>query len=622
MAASLAALTSASASAASLPNDKVAEPAIMGGPNDAEYLRKLHAHVHKRWADNFLALIQQNLALGNPLNDPARAAEADVIISAQGKLIMATIAKGSGFAGFDDAVTEVLKDASPFPVPPVASRSDDDNLHLRWTFARDERRCSGVAVVHVDDPLAIAIPKLMKAGRRDEIVARIAAARLSGIPAEPSMTSLANEWLRGAGKQQWATVKIAGALAAKGDADGLAFLKTAVTQPTDARAAGALLSASKVAVCPLVKAALEGGAPADQLAAARSSGIPAEPSMTSLANEWLRGAGKQQWATVKIAGTLAAKGDADGLAFLKAAVTQPADARAAGALLSANKIAVCPLVKAALESGAPADQLAAAQALATSGETACVGGLVKMLQNGKLKAEARAAAATALGPVDDVIGQAALASAAKDEPNLTVKAAALLAQIRPNAGRAKMFAMVHLLKEPSIEMRSAGSAGLVRAGGDSDLDDLYMLFRDTDPRPAEATLRELDHVKGQKATDMIAKLMKRPLVPVQRAAAELLIKRRAKTIFPAFAGFADSPDAQLKAMSLVAADDARLASAGADPKLGIWVYRARLARGERDRAADWLLAALPTLPPGQQADAMVEWLSTSDATTVASKTRR
>ena len=530
MAASLAALTSASASAASLPNDKVAEPAIMGGPNDAEYLRKLHAHVHKRWADNFLALIQQNLALGNPLNDPARAAEADVIISAQGKLIMATIAKGSGFAGFDDAVTEVLKDASPFPVPPVASRSDDDNLHLRWTFARDERRCSGVAVVHVDDPLAIAIPKLMKAGRRDEIVSRIAAAR--------------------------------------------------------------------------------------------SSGIPAEPSMTSLANEWLRGAGKQQWATVKIAGTLAAKGDADGLAFLKAAVTQPADARAAGALLSANKIAVCPLVKAALEGGAPDDQLAAAQALATSGETACVGGLVKMLQNGKLKAEARAAAATALGPVDDVIGQAALASAAKDEPNLTVKAAALLAQIRPNAGRAKMFAMVHLLKEPSIEMRSAGSAGLVRAGGDSDLDDLYMLFRDTDPRPAEATLRELDHVKGQKATDMIAKLMKRPLVPVQRAAAELLMKRRAKTIFPAFAGFADSPDAQLKAMSLVAADDARLASAGADPKLGIWVYRARLARGERDRAADWLLAALPTLPPGQQADAMVEWLSTSDATTVASKTRR
>jgi hypothetical protein len=533
MAGSIAALTAAGATAraATLPNDKVAEPSIMGGPNDLEYLRQIHAHVHKRWADNFLALIGQNLALGNPLNDPARVAEADVVISAKGKLVSATITKGSGFAGFDDAITEVLKDSTPFPAPPVASRSDDDQLHLHWTFARDERRCAGVAVIHVDDPLEIAIPKLMKAGRRDEIVARIAAAR--------------------------------------------------------------------------------GG------------GVSAEPSMTSLANEWLRGAGKQPWATVKIAGTLAGKGDADGIAFLKAAVTRPADARAAGALLAANKIAVCPLVKAALEGGAPADQLAAAQALATSGETACAAGLVKMLGNGKLKAEARAAAATALGPIDDAGAQSALDAAAKGEPNLTVKAAAALAQIRPNAGRAKMFAMVHLLKEPSVEMRSAGSAGLVRAGGDSDLDDLYMLFRDTDPRPAEATLRELERVKGQKANDMIGKLMKRPLVPVQRAAAELLFKRRAKAAFPAFAGFADSADAQLKAMSLVAADDAKLASAGADPKLGMSAYRARLARGERDRAADWLLAALPALPPVQQADAMVEWLSTADApTATASKGRR
>ena len=183
-----------------------------------------------------------------------------------------------------------------------------------------------------------------------------------------------------------------------------------------------------------------------------------------------------------------------------------------------------------------------------------------------------------------------------------MKAAASLAQIRPNAGRAKMLGMVHLLKEPSIEMRTAGSAGVVRAGGDSDFDDLYMLFRDTDPRPAEATLRELDRVKSDEATKMIAKLMKRPLVPVQRLAAQLLVKRRAKSTFAAFAGFLDSKDAELHGMGLVAADDSKLAGMGADPKMGIWAYRARLARGERDRAADWLLAALPTLQPGVQAD--------------------
>jgi hypothetical protein len=526
----LAALTTSPARAATLPNDKVAEPSIMGGPNDLPYLRTLHEHVHRRWTDNFLALIGQNLALNNPLNDASLAAEAEIVVSAQGKLVSATLSKRSGFAGFDDAVIEVLKDSVPFPTPPLASRSDDGTLHLHWAFARDERRCAGVVVIHVDDPLEIAVPKLMKAGRRDEIVARLAVARA-------------------------------------------------------------------------------GGAQVDAV-------------MTSLAGEWLRGAGKQPWATVRIAGVLAGKGDGDAIAFLKAAVTAPATAREAGALLAANKVAVCPLVKGSLESGSAAQQLMAAQALATSGETACAAGLVKMLQNGKLKADARGAAATALGPVDDDGARAALAAAAKDEPSVAVKAAASLAQIRPGAGRAKMIGMVRLLKEPSVEMRAAGSAGVVRAGGDSDFDDLYMLFRDTDPRPAEATLRELDGVKGDKATQMIAKLMKRPLVPVQRAAAELLVKRRAKGTFAGFAGFADSKDVALKGMALVAADDSRLAGAGADPKLGIWAYRARLARGERDRAADWLLAALPTLEPGQQADAMVDWLASAEPPTVASKSRR
>jgi TonB family protein len=517
--------------AATLPSDKVAEPALMGGPNDLPYLTTLHAHVHKRWTDNFLALVGQNLALGNPLNDAARAAEVDVVVSARGKLVSATITKSSGVAGFDDAVVDVLRDSVPFPAPPIASRSDDDNLHLHWTFARDERRCAGVVVLHVDDPLEIAVPKLMKAGRRDDIVAR--------------------------------------------------------------------------------------------LSAARAGGVHAEPAMTSLANEWLRGAGRQSWTTVRIAGTLAAKGDADAIAFLKAAAKAPATAREAGALLAANRIAICPLVKAGLEGGAAAEQLAAAQALATSGETACAPALVKMLGNAKLKPEARAAAATALGPIDDDAARDALAAAAKDEPNLAVKAAAALAQIRPGAGRAKMLGMVHLLKEPSIEMRTAGSAGVVRAGGDADFDDLYMLFRDTDPRPAEATLRELDGVKGEKATSMIAKLMRRPLVPVQRLAAELLVKRHAKSTFAGFAPLLESNDAELHGLGLVAADDSKLAGASADPKLGIWAYRARLARGERDRAADWLLAALPTLSPGQQADAMVDWLASAEPpTTTASKARR
>ena len=96
---------------------------------------------------------------------------------------------------------------------------------------------------------------------------------------------------------------------------------------------------------------------------------------------------------------------------------------------------------------------------------------------------------------------------------------------------------------------------------------------------------------------MIAKLMKRPLPSVQRLAAQLIVKRRAKSTYPALATFMDSPDAELKGLALVAADDSKVSAMGADPKLGIWAYRALLTRGERDRAGSWLLAALPTLAP-------------------------
>src|SRR5262249_43079274 len=151
-----------------------------------------------------------------------------------------------------------LKDSVPFPTPPLASRSDDDNLHVHWTFARNERRCAGVAILHIDDPLEMAVPKLMKAGRRDEIVARLSMARAGGVHVDPAMTSLPAEWLRGASKQPWATMKIASILAPTGDADAVAFLKAAVKKPAEARAAGAALAAAKVPICPLVKADLEG----------------------------------------------------------------------------------------------------------------------------------------------------------------------------------------------------------------------------------------------------------------------------------------------------------------------------------------------------------------------------
>ena len=139
-----------------------------------EYLRVLHAHIHRRWADNFLRLVGEKLPPVNPLNDAAMSAEVDLVVAADGQLISAKITRSSGFAGFDDAIVEVLRDAVPFPTPPPPVRSDDDKLHAHWVFARDQRRCAGVALTRAYDPLEVAIPKLLRTGRRDEALSRVA----------------------------------------------------------------------------------------------------------------------------------------------------------------------------------------------------------------------------------------------------------------------------------------------------------------------------------------------------------------------------------------------------------------------------------------------------------------
>src|SRR3954468_8363874 len=122
--------------------DKLPETAMPAVSNASagpkrDYLRALHGHIHRRWADNFLRLAGEKLPAINPLNQPGLTAEADIVVAGDGQLISARVARGSGFPGFDDAILEVLRDAVPFPTPPPQARSDDNRFHAHWVFARD-----------------------------------------------------------------------------------------------------------------------------------------------------------------------------------------------------------------------------------------------------------------------------------------------------------------------------------------------------------------------------------------------------------------------------------------------------------------------------------------------------
>jgi TonB family protein len=506
-----------------LPEMAMTDPAT--GPA-GDYLRAIHAHIHRRWADNFLRLIGEKMPAINPLNDAAKVAEVDLVVAADGQLLSAKLSRPSGFPGFDDAVIEVLRDAVPFPLPPPAARSDDDKLHVHWVFARDQRRCSGLTLVRAYDPVELAIPKLLRTGRRDEALVRVGMARGAGLHAEPMFTLLARDWNKAALHEPWATPRMARMLAERGDEEAIRWLKGALRRPEWTAEAGAALVALKVPVC-------------------------------SLVNGWFA---TDNWS----------------------------------------------------------DHKQAALALATSSDPACVPGLTKLLENTKTHAEARAAAAVALGAIDDAGARKTLANAAKD-PNPTVRGAAMLAQIRPGAGRRSVIAMEAFLRDPAPDVRAAAAAGVVRAGGDANLDDLYVLFKDSDPRPALAALRELDRVPSAASTDLVARLARRPMLPVQKAAADILVRRGARDAFATLRPFlAPGTDPELRALALVAAEEPALAAAAADPKLALAVFRARLARGERDKAADQFVASGKGLTPADQATAMTYWIATAPTVVAAS----
>src|SRR5262249_18611598 len=152
---------------------------------------------------------------------------------------------------------------------------------------------------------------------------------------------------------------------------------------------------------------------------------------------------------------------------------------------------------------------------ASAGEAECIPGLVALLGNAKARPEARAAAAVALGNIEDPAAKKALADAAK-ETNPTVHGAAMLAQIRPGAGRRAVIAMEVYIRDPAPDLRAAAAAGVVRAGGDTNLADLYVLFKETDARPALASLRELRNLRTEESTKLVARLAHRPQLEVTK----------------------------------------------------------------------------------------------------------
>ena len=164
--------------------------------------------------------------------------------------------------------------------------------------------------------------------------------------------------------------------------------------------------------------------------------------------------------------------------------------------------------------------------------------------------------------------------------------------------------MERTLRNPSPELRAASAAGVVRAGGDANLADLYVLFKDSDPRPSLASLRELEHLKTDESTKLVARLVRRPQPDVEKLAADILFSAGRATISPR-----SSPPRFRRPIRACA--DARHRGRRRDPAFagrrspaGDLGLPGAPLRGEPDLAADWFVGYGTKLPPAAQAEAM------------------
>jgi TonB family protein len=261
------------------------EPPVQGEGRTLAYLNDLHTKVHRAWADSFLAMAAARLPKDHPVNLATRAVVVELVLARGGRLLGIEVTTPSGSSEFDTSALDVVRDNAPYGVAPEEVLSDDGNAHVLWTFARDDRQCSGLQVRDVQRPLPQAVRSLVAQGREHVAIQRLQAADSDA--REQGFSSFAWAWLDRAEADQG--LAVAAARAAGGDRAGEKRLRQAVEQGQDVDAAARGLARLAIPLCPLVKEKLEGPAGEARGAAVVALGFGLEreclPGVLAVAND-------------------------------------------------------------------------------------------------------------------------------------------------------------------------------------------------------------------------------------------------------------------------------------------------------------------------------------------------
>ncbi|MBA3461983.1 MAG: hypothetical protein H0T46_18635, partial [Deltaproteobacteria bacterium] len=151
--------------------------AIDGRARGAAYLTAVSQQLQPPWGQ-FLEDCRLRLPPAHPLNVTSLEAHAELAIDRTGKLVGVSVTT-SGLADYDLAIRQILADTTRLGAPPAELLSDDDQLHVRWLFARDLRQAGAATaeIVTVELPVLQITERLLARGDLARAAGRIANAK-------------------------------------------------------------------------------------------------------------------------------------------------------------------------------------------------------------------------------------------------------------------------------------------------------------------------------------------------------------------------------------------------------------------------------------------------------------
>jgi TonB family protein len=350
-------------------------------------------------------------------------------------------------------------------------------------------------------------------------------------------------------------------------------------------------------------------------------------AVSIFARAWLQRRFTDPALDARAAAALAHAGDTRQAERLKPALDRPDSVDIVAPALAAVKVDLCALVRPRLESGKPDAILAATRILRAAhaelpAESPCVTALETLVKNEFLAAPVRADALDTLARVNPA-GAHRPALNALGEKDAHLRAAGATAFARPGGGRPTLYRLQPLVKDPSVEVRAAAAAGMIRACGDLANDYVVPLLKAREPEPLVAMVPELAKENTPASLELLAKIAKRPdrelKLPVLVALAQ---RKDARAMYePLAEAVKKDPYASPAARQVVygSADFAELQPMMREPGVGLLAYKALLRAGRHAEAMDWVVSNYDRLSLETQVDAFGAWLATPPPLHAASK---